>query len=83
MAVNHEARAWQVSDPNEIVRCRSPQQQPFMRVRFPSGETVEMSFQLAEWLGVEAKSLRIRHAILSGPSIPSKKYKPRKPHGQA
>lgn len=83
MTVNSEARAWMVNDPNEIVRCRSPQQQPFMRVRFPTGETVEMSFQLAEWLGTEAKTLRIRQEILSGPSIAARKYKPRKSHGQA
>lgn len=83
MAVNYDARVWQVDDPNEIVRCRSPQQQPFIRVKFPSGETVELSFRLAELIGEQAGNLRRRHEILASPSIPAKKYKPRKPHGQA
>lgn len=83
MTVNTEARMWQIDDPNEIVRCRSPQGKPFLRLKFATGELVEMSFALAEWIGFEGRIHRDRHALLSAPSIPARKNKPRKPHVEA
>jgi len=67
-----------VSDPNEIVRCRSPQQKPFLRVHFDSGEVVELPFSLIVRLTSELGTACTMQEVKDASVIPLKTRGPNK-----
>ena len=64
-----------VSDPREIVRCRSPQQKPFLRVHFDSGEIVELPLSLLTRLTDEIHIIKTMHDLKSQTVIPIRNHR--------